>query len=601
MLTTNQKKVILTFSIFVIIIFSTFIFFLNFNLSSKKKYYDSDPSEIELNYQGSIDDGNYEIFWFIHVTDTQFIWYNDEKIHQWETLLNETFKEIKPLFIYNTGDLVNSDYEHFMTANERNQRIEEWESYRETLDNNKMNYTIYMDVVGNHDCYGDSGNKYFLKYSMMGRSKDTLQYAFKRSFSFGKYSFIGLHTADNYGVQYPFALFGYLNKEELNWYEDTLENSKDCERIFLFGHQPPLEIYSDFNSNGKTFLNLNKKYNVFAYFCGHGHINSFQNVNGLLAIETCNFDEDGGTYRIVSVDQNQLSTSIENVGKWPQGIITYPPREQYINDNLDKNNIQKIRVLAWDPKGVNSVEWCAYKKNGNKKILDWKDLENATNDGPLWEGNWNSNLNDGKDYTIKVRIKGGSGEQIKELNFSTKKSLYIGLFQLIPLFYISFFALISIIIISTYHLRTNVPKFKKKPEQKVDKQLKKLYLLKCLIFLTIPLTFAGMFLGKITAVFSLFYLNSYGIHFMAVNLMFTALLFLFTILWIGFRLSYKKRKILTIDLILSISFTCFLITFYLLHFPTISWFSPGLYSMIMIDCFMLKRNIEMKKEKRKEI
>ncbi|MHA1294453.1 MAG: hypothetical protein ACTSQJ_17560, partial [Promethearchaeota archaeon] len=134
MLTTNQKKVILTFSIFVIIIFSTFIFFLNFNLSSKKKYYDSDPSEIELNYQGSIDDGNYEIFWFIHVTDTQFIWYNDEKIHQWETLLNETFKEIKPLFIYNTGDLVNSDYEHFMTANERNQRIEEWESYRETLD-----------------------------------------------------------------------------------------------------------------------------------------------------------------------------------------------------------------------------------------------------------------------------------------------------------------------------------------------------------------------------------------------------------------------------------------------------------------------------------
>ncbi|MGV9172929.1 MAG: hypothetical protein ACOC35_10220 [Promethearchaeia archaeon] len=88
---------------------------------------------------------NNEIMWFIHVTDTQDIWYDDEKIGQWKQLLNQSYHEIDPLLIYNTGDLVNSDYEKFITANERDQRIEEWERYNQSLYECGMNSSVYMD------------------------------------------------------------------------------------------------------------------------------------------------------------------------------------------------------------------------------------------------------------------------------------------------------------------------------------------------------------------------------------------------------------------------------------------------------------------------
>ncbi len=594
----HRKSFLIAFTILSIIICSSIVLSsIKSNINNQNANYSSDDSSLNVSNDGFVNSSGQKVFWWIHVTDTQHIWYNDEQIAAFNQLLNESYKVITPVIIYNTGDLVDSDYENFISANERDQRIEEWVAYNKSLHDNNMNYTVYMDIVGNHDSYGDPGNTYFLTYSMMGQSYNAVQYAFKKYFSFGEYAFIGLHTAEDYGVKYPFELFGYLNAEELDWYEEELGKFKDCEKIFVFGHHPPFEIFSSVNSNGKSFFSLNDEYNVFSYFCGHGHINSFQNVNGMFAIETTKFDNDGGSYRIVSVDNNYLSTSLEFVGRWPQGIITYPPREDYINEDL--NGVQKIRALAWDPKGISSVQWSAYDFWGVNQIVDWTTMTNVTSNRTLWEANWDSKLNDGQDYIIKVKIIGGSGEIIREINYSSKKSFYMDLYQWIPIIYTSFFAFVSLILVRTYYRRTFLPQYKKREDQKVDKKLKKLYLLKCLIFLIVPLTLGGMYIGQITAVFSFFHVNQFGIIINGLQFIYGGTIFMFGLFLQGFLLSYKHRKGFTTAIVLSIMYIGFMLTFYILHFPTLSWFSPGLYGMLLIDFYMLRRNIEMKRETRK--
>ncbi len=546
--------------------------------------------------QGYEYSGDNQVFWFIHVTDTQDLWYNAEKIEIWNKFLQQSYDIIDPLFIVNTGDLVDSDYEHFLIANERNQRDEEWEEYRKSLINNDVNASIYTDIVGNHDCYGDPGNDYYLKYSMTGSTFEELQHGFQRKLPFGNYAFIGLHTGEDHGIQYPFEMFGYLKTAELDWYEEKLKSYKDeCEKIIVFGHHPPFEIVSSWSSSRNNFFDLNDKYEVFAYFCGHGHINSFQNVNGMFAIETARFSHNDGTYRIVAVDHNSLSSSIQSVGEWPQCVITNPPPKDYLSANLVEKDLKKIRVLVWDPKGVNSVEWSAFA-SGERQITDWASLENVSASGPLWEGDFSklseemSKYSDLTTCTVKIRVKGGSGEVTQEIVYSPIKSAYIGLYQLIPIFYVSFFAFIALIVVTTYYRRMRVPRFKKKEDQLVDKKLRNLYLLKCLVYLVLPITFAGMYVGQITAIFSLFYWNASGIHYSALLLVYTGTIFIFSILFQGFHLSPRSRKKIPIDTFLSLGWLLFLVVFFILHFPTISWLSPGFYTMITLDVLILKRN-----------
>ncbi|MHA1150817.1 MAG: metallophosphoesterase [Promethearchaeota archaeon] len=594
----KQKTIVNLIFLFILTILSIQA---SFELSNTIDMSDMNKNGAELSptQEGSVSSNDYDIFWFIHVTDTQHIWYSDEKREWFDQFLDESYTTIMPEFIYNTGDIVDSDYEHFITQNDRDQRVEEWERYREALENSNMSSDIYMDVMGNHDAYGDPGFKYFLKYSMMGSTYNKLQHAFKRSFSFGDYAFIGLHTPEDYGIKYPHALFGYLNAKELDWYEEQLEKYEDCERIFIFGHHPPYEINSEVNSNGKTFFMLNDEYGVDYYFMGHGHINSFDKINDLIAIETTKFDNDGGSYRIVALDKNELSTSLEFVNEWPQAVITYPPRNLYINENLNKEDLDTIRVLAWDPKGIDSVKWCAYDESGKTQITDWKSMANATNEGPLYVAKWNDDLNDGTKYTIKVKIEGGSGKSTKEIIFFSLESFYFGWQIGYPLIVFSFIALVALILLSTYYKRAPLKAFKKAPEAVVDPQLKKLFLLKLLIFLVAPVTLAGMYIGQITVVFPFFFANLYGIHYSSLNLLFTGVTFMFSLFWVGQRLSYKHRKRLIIHLFISIAFLGFLMTFYILHYPILSWCSPGLYGMVIIDAFMIKRNVEMRKKRSK--
>ncbi len=433
----------------IILFLICFSYFMDPQLSKKVIYINNnnqilktnvDYSEISNN--GVISSEGNDIFWFIQITDTQFVWLNQKNLEMFNRFLNETNNVINPLFIINTGDIVDADMG-------RHQNSEEWQKYNETLTANNINSSSYIDLVGNHDGSEDPQYEYFLNYSMTGSEYKTTQVSFNHSFAFGNYAFIGLNTAkDSYSNLLEFAFTGSLNTKELDWYEKELIRYKKYDEIFIFGHHPPFfspyyKIISNLSSTGKSFFDLNSEFNVKYYFCGHIHQNYIEKREGLTTIITDNFDDNNGTYRIVAVSQNQISTSIENVGKWPKGIIICPT-DCNLYDPQYKLESPEIQVLAWDPKGVINVEWCAYLEDG---ILfkNWSSLNKNANEDSLWEGEISRGLKDNKNYVIKVRITGESAQVIRKIIYSPQK--YTNYEIIIMIFISSFIGIVSIFII----------------------------------------------------------------------------------------------------------------------------------------------------------
>jgi hypothetical protein len=426
------------------------------NSNILKKNQKSNLSKINPSNQGTIDYSEQELFWFIHITDTQFVWSANDNIANFNQLLNETFKEIDPLFIYNTGDLVDANHGAM-------QDVDEWKLYKDSLDDNDMNSSIYIDLAGNHDTANDPNFKYYLNYSMIGRNFNTLQYSFNKSFSFGDYAFIGINTAKNSYNIYEFALYGFLNTTELDWYEKELEKYRNFDRIFVFGHHshnspPPYLIISNTSSSGKSFFELNEEYNVYCYLSGHVHGNTYRKDNNLLMMTTTNFDSNNGTYRIVTLDHNQLSTSIESVGSWPQTIITYPSSEYPLIQGGSK-----IRVLAWDPYGINSVKWSIHSIEKEFQITNWEPLINIDSDEPLWEGDLDVHL-DG-DFLLKIKVDGGSGSILKEIILHSKSDWRFNSFLLVIFVII---AMISITIVVFNYSKIRKPEFKIRKKAKLE-------------------------------------------------------------------------------------------------------------------------------------
>ena len=423
---------------------------------------ESEPSKIKLSNQGYINYNEQELFWFIHITDTQFVWSTNENIDNFNQLLNATFKEINPLFIYNTGDLVDGNRGF-------QQNVDEWRLYKKSLEDNNMNSSIYIDLVGNHDVTINPNFNYYLNYSMIGRNFNTLQSSFNKSFSFGNYAFIGLNTAKSSYNLIEFGWYGFLNTTELDWYEEELEKYRNFDRIFVFGHHshnspPPYLIISDLSSSGKTFFDINEEYNVFCYLSGHVHGNTYRKDNNLLMITTRNFDHNDGTYRIISLDHNQLSTSIEYVGKWPQTVITYPSSESSLIQGRSK-----IRVLSWDPLGINSVKWSIHSINNESQITNWEPLSNIDPNEPLWEGDLDVHL--GGKFLLKIKVEGASGVALKEIIFYSKNDRG---FSFLFVFIFIIIVLISISIVILNYSKIHILKFKIRRKAKLESKHNKI-------------------------------------------------------------------------------------------------------------------------------
>lgn len=550
------------------------------------------PSNYPL--QGVINSSSHHIFWFLQISDTQMIWtkwgtnerrpLSDSRVIKMRTFLNTTQKIIAPLFIVNTGDLVDSAYESYFYRTQ-GQKIVEWEYYNETMQEFGMNSTYYFDMIGNHDIYRNPGFTYFLNYSVSGSAFKTDQYMFTAALGFGNYSFYTLSTPEDNGLEFPFALGGVLSTSELDWFQGKLEKYHQLtNRTFAFGHHPIDEIYSQKTSTGKSFEDLLAYYNVDMYLFGHGHENKFDQFGATVAYETAKIDEDEGTYRIIAVDNDGIATTEQAGNLWPAGLITAPTdtRNTRTEEDMQRNAaLTKIRALAWDPSAVQSVE-CRFDKREQ-----WIPMNHV--EGPLYESDFDSSLKDGKQHIIEIRITNFEGKQtIKSITFRSTIQNFRSP-GTTRLWLVGFLVAVSIVpsTVMIYLRKKNPVRYRKQPYSVVQKEQAKRVLFKFIGLICLPISFGLMYAENITALFAFFLVGLSGIMYSDTTLIFSAVL----LIWIPLQslcLSEKHKMAMRIITRISIFFELFFFTLFMLHYPTIAWLSPGIYIALYFDTQILR-------------
>jgi 3',5'-cyclic AMP phosphodiesterase CpdA len=540
--------------------------------------------------QGVINSSNHHIFWFLQISDTQMVWnewnkedlrsITDFRVVRLRTFFNTTQKIISPLFIVNTGDLTDSIQDYLRRT--PGQRQGEWAYYNETMHELGMNASFYFDMPGNHDVYRSPGYTNFLTYSMSGAAFHTDQYMLTLDLGWGTYRF---YTPENYGLEFPFALGGVMDQSELDWFESKLKTYENQNNLSIsFGHHPISDIQSQRTRPGKDLLELMEAYGIDVYLYGHIHENKFEQYGTVPTFAVAKIDEGESYYRIIAVDEDGISTTEQSANQWPTGIITCPIDEKLVRtDQKAKENAKtsKIRALAWDPKGIRSVEW-QYDSNGQ-----WLSMDPI--EGPLFEGNFNTELADGKPHIIEIRVTNLDNEiTIKSITFNSNRVDFFNWSLYIYWFILGFIGICAVSMGSLFYKRLKNPaKFGKKPESLVDKQSAKLLLMKLAFFLLVPLNFTLLNADTLTVVFSLFLIGKDGIIISDVLLIFSG------VLSIGFvpqvlSLSRKYQRVMRGFTRFNIFLEGFLFLYFLIHFPTVAWIAPGFYLMLYTDIKLLK-------------
>ncbi|MBN2151092.1 MAG: metallophosphoesterase, partial [Candidatus Lokiarchaeota archaeon] len=491
-----------------------------------------------LNPSG-IDTGSHNVFWFLHVTDSQECWlYGDAAedpglAHQYFLLLNESARVIVPEFVVNTGDLVNTnDHDGNIIADNLGQDDVEWAIYRNATDSAGANLSWYVDLTGNHDGYGDPGFTRYLANSVLGRATGQYHHAWGVNTSAGQHRFIGLKSTEGDGVDYQFAVFGILTRAEMDWYEAELrrETGSPSPVTFLLQHHPPYSFSAELTGSGKSFESLAIDHGVDVMLVGHHHVEDIDylpQANGIRAIQTPAFHKDRGTYRILAVDSGVLSSELAFVGRWPQGLITSPIASDHVyGDYLEAPHAAPgaIRVLAWDVAGVTGVQ---IRIDGGA----WQDATQVT--GPLWE--LLLPVGSPSKMHIESRITGGSGEKVVSIDYDASAAPGWTWFHWMVLLYAGVPGTIGACVAFMLVRRFKYPaKFGKKPDQRVDRGKLKLFLIFCAVFVAVPLVMGNMF-GDPTLLFALGFvrLQTASTHFTWLLLTITGVHFLASVLPVG--------------------------------------------------------------------
>ncbi len=104
-----------------------------------------------------------------------------------------------------------------------------------------------------------------------------------------------------------------------------------------------------------------------------------------------------------------------------------------------------------------------------------------------------------------------------------------------------------------------------------------------------------MMAESVTVVFSYFAIGVFGFVFVDTIALFASVLILLGVMIPMLFLSPKRAKGMLKSLFLSLALEIFLLVFFILHFPTVAWISPGLYAVIIADVLMGRRAIQLRK------
>jgi len=317
-----------------------------------------------------LSDGS-NVVWFIQITDTHINstglvgWYPDSL--PWA--LGECTQNVNPSFIVVTGDLTDH------TCGSLGSYLgapcdEEWEEYRQILDDHGMTPDLYFDVPGNHDSYGEGALTHYLKYSMQGADTGTTQQSWRVDFPQQSLHFFSVATPGNDGAQWPFDNVEFTSAE-IDEVKAFLQTNSDAGFQMGFGHHDYKGAKKASEMDG-----LFQQYKVTYYSHGHNHdLKLTTEGDNVLRFRIDALGQSkGDNLAIWAVDNLAATVNIFDARSgWPKVVVTAPADQEIDWGGKVRNphNVPvpkscaaaPVRALVFDPQSVLSVSFSI--DNGN--------------------------------------------------------------------------------------------------------------------------------------------------------------------------------------------------------------------------------------------
>lgn len=367
---------------------------------------------------------NDKILWFICITDTHIGTRGSQDADNLAWVVTEGKNVVNPEFIVVAGDLTDSTAGNLL-GYPNGPHQSEWNEYKGILTNH-VNATNFYDLPGNHDAYSDQYFSYYLANSIQGRATGQTQLSWTRRFSFGKYHFMGVNTADNSGdafsLSWPWGDYAGLDTNELAYIQNELVLHNDADLTLVFGHHPVTDTGGSSDTwlyyGADTFVGLLDQYGVSAYKYGHTHDHSealfagdaytgFMAGDGIAYLNSASLGKSSDNhFTVIAIDCNGLSSTTRKVDSWPLVLITAPvdyniggaANPYAYGVPIAPNN--PIRALAFDSGTISQVR---YRVDG---AAPWYPMQQVAGNPRLWEALWNnSGITEGE-HTIEVQATG---------------------------------------------------------------------------------------------------------------------------------------------------------------------------------------------------
>jgi hypothetical protein len=362
-----------------------------------------------------------KVFWFIQTSDVHVGASGTQDSSNLQWIVTTAKNVINPSFIVVTGDLTDSTNGNlFGYPNGPYQA--EWTQYATILSNAGMDDTFYFDLPGNHDAYNDKDFVYYRGYSVQGKKTGSMQLSWTREFSFGKYHFLGINTADNTGnkfsLTWPYGDNAGLDSTERTYIASELSLNANAALTLVFGHHPiaPTGDSADtYLFYGKDeFVSYLDSYGASLY--GYGHTHDFSEqfystnmTNGIFYFNVASLGKSSANqYTIMAIDCNGLSSAVQTIGTWPAVLITAPMNRQLggvanpYAYNVPADTASPLRALVFDPNGISAVR---YRIDGGST---WHDLSRVSSGQPLWNGTFDSSGLSIGVHTVEVQATGSA-------------------------------------------------------------------------------------------------------------------------------------------------------------------------------------------------
>jgi predicted phosphodiesterase len=367
---------------------------------------------------------NNRVFWFVVASDTHIGKKNGQGRANLEWLLTEGREVIEPSFIVLSGDLTDSTNGGLFP---NGPWLDEWTTYRTTVDGAGATAEFFFDAAGNHDQYNDGELSFYLNHSVQGRATGQTQASWTRSFPFGTYHFITACTAGNDGA--PFSPFpptygdnAGLDDGELAFIRNALENNKTADLSLIFGHHPLVKPKFSLKTWYETaltygleaFVGLMNQYGVSVYGYGHTHVYQEQFFvrgmrEGVIYLNTTALGElENNAYTLMAVDCNGLSVRNQAVRSWPLVLITAPldanlgtERNPYTYGIPRVDSGNPVRALVFDKNPVLSVEYRVDEQGA------WLPMQPVPGNPCIWEADASVTIGD-QTHVVEVRATGSS-------------------------------------------------------------------------------------------------------------------------------------------------------------------------------------------------